>query len=848
MKPRILIPGLLLIILACQVIPTPPALLNATPPGVTPPAYPFPIAFNTPTAQFARTTTPDEIQQIVSPGVLQPFPDFLWNAPRPESPAVVIPSTIQDPAFNLPVLLTEVSNLAVADGLTNSQRATLARNGFLVIQSGEAQFSDIRNRVSLFRGQPYFLTSDAAIYAYQLCFDELLKALEVEYLSPKLAAATRLTLEEVLSYLPVIQDQYLLKDARLAAAYLAVGLRLLDPAAQPDLDPEIATQVQTQVEQILTAQEIQPLVLMPHLNEDFRVYHPTSQYFNNPESENFMRGLTWFRQIEFKLSDSDPRFTPSKAPLVITLALRRAGLQRVPAEQDWAAVNDTLNYIFGSGYDFDPRRYAAMMDQVYGPRVSILGIADEFNWLSFQGLIQAIPFSQSNYPFNPFLIESERNRSWRFLSNRVTTDEIIMQSLTAERIAKPSIQRPSPSGLDLMAAFGSPAAVEALEKTGAMDIPSFQQQLGSLQKSVQSLSQHQSNPTIFEAWMADLSAQLPARSGGYPHYMQNLSWDYKQLNTALGSWILRKHGTSLISREPEIAARQVLPASPAAPAFVEPDPLFFYHLADQAENLVAGLESIGLAGAPSDQPFDLSNASAGLLELAEHFRKLGAIAEKELQGIPLGQEDFNTIQSPLGAVERRALTGLVPGQQVMSQSQELPAVPMLSFIKVDQLNSLQTGLGFLNRVFVLVPLEGKLQIAQGGVFSYYEYFLPNEELMTDGRWRRVLSSTSNFKPPAWMDGLLSQEEGFPVDVTAFRIGDIYRIALEGGDLNIRESPSIGSQVFGQLDSGTFIEIIDGPVRSQGFTWWKLKTGLVGDQQVEGWAVQNPAWYVRAWGN
>jgi len=45
-----------------------------------------------------------------------------------------------------------------------------------------------------------------------------------------------------------------------------------------------------------------------------------------------------------------------------------------------------------------------------------------------------------------------------------------------------------------------------------------------------------------------------------------------------------------------------------------------------------------------------------------------------------------------------------------------------------------------------------------------------------------------------------------------------------------------------------VEIIDGPVQSQGFTWWMLRTDLSGEDHTEGWAVQNPAWYERAWGD
>jgi hypothetical protein len=120
-----------------------------------------------------------------------------------------------------------------------------------------------------------------------------------------LTAATRLVLDEVLSYLPVIQDESLLKDARLAAAYLAVGLRLLDPDSQPALDPELSTQVQAQITQIMTAQDFQAPVLIPYFAEDFSAFHPAGHYFNEPALEYF-RGLTWFQR--YLVIDRD-RFT-----------------------------------------------------------------------------------------------------------------------------------------------------------------------------------------------------------------------------------------------------------------------------------------------------------------------------------------------------------------------------------------------------------------------------------------------------------------------------------------------------------------------------------------------------------
>ena len=84
----------------------------------------------------------------------------------------------------LPVHSSEISNAVVLGGLTPEQKAFLEKNGVVVIHNQETQFSQIRNSVSTYNGQPYFLTTDAAYHALHLTFDELLKAIERQSLRP----------------------------------------------------------------------------------------------------------------------------------------------------------------------------------------------------------------------------------------------------------------------------------------------------------------------------------------------------------------------------------------------------------------------------------------------------------------------------------------------------------------------------------------------------------------------------------------------------------------------------------------------------------------------------------------
>ena len=82
----------------------------------------------------------------------------------------------------------------------------------------------------------------------RLALAELLPALEREELRRRMLAVTQATLEQVLTYLPLVSGTELEADTRLSAAYLAVAVSLLDPQAA--IDPELEALVQPQVEQV----------------------------------------------------------------------------------------------------------------------------------------------------------------------------------------------------------------------------------------------------------------------------------------------------------------------------------------------------------------------------------------------------------------------------------------------------------------------------------------------------------------------------------------------------------------------------------------------------------------------
>ncbi|MBE3039748.1 MAG: DUF3160 domain-containing protein, partial [Chloroflexi bacterium] len=178
----------------------------------------------------------------------------------------------------------------------------------------------------------------------------------------------------------------------------------------------------------------------------------------------------------------------------------------------------------------------------------------------------------------------------------------------------------------------------------------------------------------------------------------------------------------------------------------------------------------------------------------------------------------------------------------------MPPVPLIAAVSgsgEDQV--LEAATGYLDRIYVVVPLEGKLELAQGGVFSYYEFSQPRSDRLTDQEWRTMLGKKPP-EAPAWTANFILPD-GMPVDVLAMRIGDIYKMTPAGGNppLIVHEKPASGPPVVGYLKVYDYFIILDGPVVSGGHTWWKISSEWSFPNIPSGWIVDNPAWYERAYG-
>jgi hypothetical protein len=701
MKQRLFLALTTLALLSCTVF-TP----TATPTEV--PATPFNIstpADNQPTATLSPSPANPTHELEPNPD-LKPFSVDLsrpfYNLPLERWKPQPYPGTFD----SLPVRLDTLANPAVAGGMTSAQMALLVQNGFTVLPTQEAQFADIRFAVADQSGQPYYLTTDAAFHALHMNFNELLKALERQQFRPQMVELTQALFNQVQKYQQQAKGTAIEADTRLAAAYLGVALQLFDPQFSPPgglkglIDPQVA--------QIMAAAGREQSHLLPAFEDDYGAYKPVGHYASHPDLESYFRGMTWLGRVSFAFKNQDqPELNPSRAPLIITLALREAHTaQDTQAADVWGQVHESLTFLVGPSDDPGPLELSTLLDSIYGPGLSIETLADDQLWQDFLLRVDELPAPQINSTFASSTTVLETSRDWRLMGQRFTLDGLILQSMVFDKVGTQEKPRRLPSGLDVMATFGSPAALQALQQAGETEYANYLSQLEKMQSAVQAQPEEEWLARFSSGWLYAFLPQVAIKGDSYPPILRSAAWSAKELNSALGSWAELKHDTVLYTKMPEFMGGGGPPSSGPAPAYVEPNPDVFYRLAYLAQNLAEGLKTRRLdAGSGDEQDSEsvpLERQVSAMRALGEQFSKLGSIAARELQGQTPGEDDRYLITSCLGLIECNEAT--LP---------EKPPVPVVAAVAGAENVVLEVAVGGVDRIYVVVPLDGRAVCGAG---------------------------------------------------------------------------------------------------------------------------------------
>ncbi len=246
---------------------------------------------------------------------------------------------------------------------------------------------------------------------------------------------------------------------------------------------------------------------------------------------------------------------------------------------------------------------------------------------------------------------------------------------------------------------------------------------------------------LYWGWLYFIRPLLAEFGTGYPAFMKNRPGSTSHLNAFLGNWTELKHDTILYAKQVYAELGGGAPEQKDDRGYVEPNPYVYARLAALTKMTKEGLQLRGL----------IDTAQTDLLNRLETMAlTLKSISEKELNNQTLSDADYEFIRSYGGSLEHLWLDAVKDlGIESVSQLTEEPAALVADVASDPNGQVLEEGTGRIYPIYVLVPVDGKLRIARGGVYSYYEFAWPINDRLTDEKWRAMINEDKQPALPDW---------------------------------------------------------------------------------------------------
>jgi hypothetical protein len=671
---------------------------------------------------------------------------------------VAVNITPSVPSYTVSPGLTNVEN---ADTFTfsNSAKSLLEKNAFVVMEGKVKEFYPLyeSNRYSYI---PSFVTTDSMLHNYHLMFNYLLEQTEKAELNEYLKQLSDLMLAESLRQHSELVGTPWENAAKRNVGFFAVPVKIFTP------EKEIPSFVKNEVESELAFIEAhegikespvmnlglkgdtklmspQGTLGLEALKEDYSQYVPRGHYDKDENLQKYFKAMMWYGRLTFRFKSEDE----IRSAILITRALKES-----PNEQVWNAIYEPVNFFVGKSDDVTYYQMKEIFEEVYVNGGVIQIKASDEKFPQFVEKVKELEPPQLNsIPIFNQEIQPDREKEiagFRFMGQRFTLDAAIFQRLVDREVPN----RMLPKGLDIPAAFGSREAFEILQEMGEDKYENYNTNMKKMQQYITDTPKENWTQNLYWSWLYALKPLSEVRGQGYPSFMTNEAWQRKELNTFLGSWTELKHDTLLYTKQVYSELGSGGPEMKDDRGYVEPNPYVYARLAS-----LITMTKEGLAGRELLSDSMVSN----LDKMSMLAMSLKTISEKELNGEPLTEEEFELIRSYGGQIEHFWLEVNKEEMEKSKMSQmnyldENPAAIVADVATDPNGQALEEATGYISTIYVIFPIDGKLRIGKGGVYSYYEFTQPISDRLTDKAWREMLENDEAPELPTWTKAFMAE--------------------------------------------------------------------------------------------
>lgn len=626
---------------------------------------------------------------------------------------------------------------------TPDQVKLLRRNSFVVWPGGDPSITDIYANND-YLSIPSFVTTDLGLHIYHDLFDATLRTVEQKSLLPRLEHLTAAMLRACVDEGLATTNPELKRANERNVAYFGVALKLLRPAQNPFTPGEPAGAMADWEDGRIERHEGFLAGRVFPYKIDYSQFVPRGHYARSSNLKRYFKAMMWYGLLPFAFFDENgsPRLNEIRMALLLADSMNRAN-----ENETWSAIYEPTTLFSGTSNNLTPIALQRVMVPIYGRSPDPHDFADPEKLAHFVAALRSLA---------PAKIQSAKHGAgftsnaivMKFMGQRDIPDSEALQSLVNDR-------RWFPSGLDAMAIFGSSRAREILDANPSQYNPlgwaDYVATRDRFSKTFATLPPATWKRSLYWGWLYALKSQLEPAAATAPTFMRNVAWTDLRLSSSLSSWAELRHDTILYGTQATAAEMgdggdDSPPPPPFVKGYVEPNVKLYERLIQLTKLTRDGLVRRGLMDK------DLRSHADALIELLSFLKRCG---EFELQHKKLSRADYLRIRYIEGEASEINRTLIETGVSFKSLSDEDQDMAVVADVATGNNMAFTVASGHADEIAAIVPVEGKLVLARGSVFSYYEFLQPISNRLSDHAWKQMLVSKRAPARPKWTRSFLS---------------------------------------------------------------------------------------------
>jgi Ca2+-binding RTX toxin-like protein len=618
-----------------------------------------------------------------------------------------------------------LSGIRYADAVPTELQGRLKSDGFAIEDYEHGRYmSPIYEAIYQYHGRPVFVTTDAAYHHWHLVFDKILRDTEQDTLLPILEDLVVDLLSSARAQTTDLAGTDLADAALRVEEYLEAVATVLELNVGP-IGPRAAAEVQLVNEHV--AFVVSPTVggACPNSCVDYSRMKPRGHYTRSDELKRFFKGMSMLGNIGFVLAQT--------GPFRVGLLLTRVIVTDAGITADWERIYEATAVIVGASDDYTPyEAEEAASAMLPGWLADPSGLASDATVAAIADELEAM---------RPVRINPEA------ASLRAMGVRFILDSYILDQLAHPNVwQRGAVSALDVAAAFGSDWALDRQHDNDPTTLAvDYADQMEAMRDKVEGRSAEAWNATVYDSWLLALEPAFLPNGSEAPPFMRTDEWEAKSHQSGFGSYTELKHDTILYGKE-GMAEGDGPPPPPEVLHWVEPDPVVFARVTATSQLFRDVLLEQDLLPENGDEWSSLRTILEDWIEISSRLADIAADEVANGRPSAADSEWLDTIGGRLNSLLWR--TG--DGHEIDPFGGIVADIFLNGF--ADEV--LEQGTGLFDLIYVIVPGINGFQVATGAVYSYYEFWQPRSDRLTDEQWWEMLRTDDLPPRPFWVQEYL----------------------------------------------------------------------------------------------